>query len=126
MVMLWLEGGQVEVRGACAPPPHPKLPHMDSPPQLTIPDPPPPFLKAPPLSKPLPSLAQENPGPVTLSWCGSPNGSSHRQQTGKEGSGSQGGLLLLKVAQQTALGGALIALSCPSMPAQLPVDRWDL
>ena len=30
MVMVWLEGGQGEVRGACAlPPPHPKSPHLD-------------------------------------------------------------------------------------------------
>ena len=34
MVMLWLEGGQGEVRGACAPPPpqHPKSPHHPEPP----------------------------------------------------------------------------------------------
>ena len=36
MVMVWLEGGQGEVRGACAPPPptpqHPKSPHLDPPP----------------------------------------------------------------------------------------------
>ena len=41
-----LEGGQGEVRGACAPPPpqHPKSPHPDPPPppQPTLPDPPPP------------------------------------------------------------------------------------
>ena len=50
MVMVWLEGGQVEVRGACAPPhPHPKSPHLGPPPpQATLPDPPPP-------SKPLPN-----------------------------------------------------------------------
>ena len=35
----------------------------------------------------------------------------------KEGSGSQWGLWLFKVAQQTALRGGLIALSCPMMPA---------
>ena len=55
--MVWLEGGQGEVRGACAPPPppkHPKLPHLDPrphhhpelphlnppPPQPTLPEPP--------------------------------------------------------------------------------------
>ena len=33
MVMVWLEGGQEEVRGACAPPPqHPKSPNLDPPP----------------------------------------------------------------------------------------------
>ena len=33
-VSVWLEGGQGEVRGACAPPPpqHPKSPHLDPPP----------------------------------------------------------------------------------------------
>ena len=35
MVLVWLEGGQGEVRGACAPPPphyhHPKSPHLDPP-----------------------------------------------------------------------------------------------
>ena len=48
MVMVWLEGGQGEVSGACAPPPpqHPKLPHLDPPPQPTLPEPPPPI--APP------------------------------------------------------------------------------
>ena len=36
MVMVWLEGGQGEVRGACAPPPppHPKLPHLEPPPNV--------------------------------------------------------------------------------------------
>ena len=33
MVMVWLEGGQGEVRGACAPPPqHPKSPYLEPPP----------------------------------------------------------------------------------------------
>ena len=34
MVMVWLEGGQEEVRGACAPPlpQHPKSPNLDPPP----------------------------------------------------------------------------------------------
>ena len=31
MVMVWLEGGQGEVSGAC-PPHHPKLPHLPPPP----------------------------------------------------------------------------------------------
>ena len=31
MVMVWLEGGQGEVRGTCAPPP-PKWHHLDPPP----------------------------------------------------------------------------------------------
>ena len=53
MVMVWLEGGQGEVRGACAPPPppntpnrptwtpshHPELPHLDPPPKSTLPEP---------------------------------------------------------------------------------------
>ena len=51
MVMVWLEGGQGEVRGACAPPPprnttnhptwtptpHPKSPHLDPFPPQTLP-----------------------------------------------------------------------------------------
>ena len=61
---------------------------------------------------------------MTLLWCEGQYGSG-----GKEGSGGQGELWLLKVAQQTALrggGGGLIALSCPTMPARLRVDHWDL
>ena len=47
MVMVWLEGGQGEVRGACPPPhpQHPKSPHLDPPPHhpnLPHQDPPPP------------------------------------------------------------------------------------
>ena len=97
---------------------------------------PPPLGKSPPLPSPLPNHPPPklprpgNPGPVTLSRCGVPNGCGHREQTRKEGSGSQGGLWLLQVAQYTALRGGggrgLIALSCPMMPARLPVDRWDL
>ena len=41
MVMVWLEGGQGEVRGAC-PPPHPKFPYLDPPPPPTLPTAPPP------------------------------------------------------------------------------------
>ena len=48
MVMLWLEGGQGEVRGACAPPPqHPKSP-------LPEPPPPSPLLDSPSNAPPLP------------------------------------------------------------------------
>ena len=38
LVMVWLEGGQGEVRGACPPPPpqHPKSPHLDPPPPPRI------------------------------------------------------------------------------------------
>ena len=61
-----------------------------------------------------------------MAWCGGPNGSSHREQTGKEGSREQDVLWQLKVAQQKALRGARIALSCLTMPAQLPVDCRDL
>ena len=53
MVMVWLDGGQGEVRGACAPPPpqhhHPKSPHLDppppkpTPPSTPLPEPPPPL-----------------------------------------------------------------------------------
>ena len=41
MVMVWLEGGQGEVRGACAPLPT-DPPGAPPPPQPTLPDPPPP------------------------------------------------------------------------------------
>ena len=52
MVMVWLEGGQGEVSGACAPPPqHPKLPHLDPPPPTDPPEAPPP---QPTLPKPPP------------------------------------------------------------------------
>ena len=43
MVMLWLEGGQGKVRGACAPPPPntSNRPTWTPPPKLTLPEPPP-------------------------------------------------------------------------------------
>ena len=62
MVMVWLEGGQGEVRGACPPPnpQHHKLPHLDppppQPPQFAPPGPPPPNRPSrspPPPPKPL-------------------------------------------------------------------------
>ena len=57
MVMVWLEGGHGEVRGACAPPP-PPTPNRPTwnpppPPQPTLPEPPPPpkpLLDPPPQS----------------------------------------------------------------------------
>ena len=53
MVMVWLEGGQGEVRGACAPlpPQHPKSPHLDPPPNRPSRSPPPPkpLLDPPPM-----------------------------------------------------------------------------
>ena len=60
MVMVSLEGGQGDVRGACAPPPkkcptwipppHPNSPHLDTPPQRTLLDPlPKPVLDPPPI-----------------------------------------------------------------------------
>ena len=61
MVMVWLEGGQGEVRGACAPPPPtpnrptwippPQIAPPDPPPQPTLPEPPP---QAPPRPPPIP------------------------------------------------------------------------
>ena len=54
MVMVWLEGGQGEVRGACPPPPHPKLPHLDPPPNSPHLHPPPKPLLAPPPPPPPP------------------------------------------------------------------------
>ena len=54
MVMVRLEGGQEEVRGACAPPPqHPKLPHLDPPPPNSphLDPPPSPTLPEPPLPR---------------------------------------------------------------------------
>ena len=68
MVMVWLEGGQGEVRGACAPPPpHPKLPHLEPPPppQPTLPERPPPPPK--PLLDPPPPPRGLWP---TVSWGG--------------------------------------------------------
>ena len=60
MVMVWLEGGQGEVRGASPPPPlhHPKLPHLDPPPNRPPRPPPPPphpSLKPPVQCPPPPS-----------------------------------------------------------------------
>ena len=37
-----------------------------------------------------------------------------------------GGSSCVKLPSRRRSGGALIALSCPTMPARLPVDRWDL
>ena len=51
---LTLEGGQGEVTGACAPPPHPKSPHLDPPPQPTLRTPPPRPSLNPPLQCPPP------------------------------------------------------------------------
>ena len=63
MVMLWLEGGQGEVRGACGPPPpHPKSPRLDPPPQPTLLDPP----HSPPLDPPPPPRGLR----PTVSWGG--------------------------------------------------------
>ena len=71
MVMVWLEGGQGEVRGACAPPPpHPKSPYLDPPPQA--PPRPPPHL---PLLDP-PSHAPPPPPPPP------PQGASGQQLVG--------------------------------------------
>ena len=73
MVMLWLEGGQGEVRGACAPPPpqHPKSPHLDPPPP-TLPEPPPiaPPRPPPPMPPPPPPPPPRGLRP-TVSWGGS-------------------------------------------------------
>ena len=80
MVMVWLEGGQGEVRGACAPPPqHPKSPHLDPPPTTTLncptwtPPPAPPI--PPPFALPEPPPQMPPPPPrglrPTVSWGGS-------------------------------------------------------
>ena len=60
MVMLWLEGGQGEVRGACAPPPPtPQIAQPGPPPQPTLPEPPPPSpLLDPPSNAPPPPPPQ--------------------------------------------------------------------
>ena len=89
MVMVWLEGGQGEVKGACAPPPppntpncptwtpphhHPELPHLDPPPQPTLPEAPTP---APPIPPPhSPSLNAPPPMPPP------PKGASGQQLVG--------------------------------------------
>ena len=65
MVMLWLEGGQGEVRGACAPPPPPT-------PQIAQPGPPPPT--DPPRAPPPSPLLDPPPPP--------PQGASGQQLVG--------------------------------------------
>ena len=74
MVMVWLEGGQGEVRGACAPPPqHPKSPHLDPPPTDPPGAPPPkPLLDPPPSPLPEPPLQCPPPRGLrpTVSWGG--------------------------------------------------------
>ena len=86
MVMVWLEGGQGEVTGACAPPPpqHPKSPHLDPPPPPRIaplgppptnpPGAPPP---APPIPPPSPSLP-----PPPSNATPPPQGASGQQLVG--------------------------------------------
>ena len=74
MVMVWLEGGQGEVRGACAPPPpqHPKSPHLDPPPPTTpncptwTPPPTDPPGAPPPPAPPIPPPAPPIPPPFAL------------------------------------------------------------
>ena len=39
---------------------------------------------------------------------------------------ARGGSGCLKLPSRRRSGGALIDLSCPTMPARPPVDRWDL
>ena len=56
MVMVWLEGGQGEVRGACAPPPPPT-------PQIAPPGPPPPPPRNAPLGPPPQPTLPEPPAP---------------------------------------------------------------
>ena len=65
MVMLWLEGGQGEVRGACAPlpPQHSNRPTCPPPPQPTLPEPPPQPLLDPPPQSPLPEPPPSNAPP---------------------------------------------------------------
>ena len=71
MVMVWLEGGQGEVRGAYVPPPpHPKSLRLD-PPQPTLLDPPP---ISPPPDPPLPCPPPPPPPP--------PQGASGQQLVG--------------------------------------------
>ena len=66
MVMLWLEGGQGEVRGACAPPPpkHPESPHLDPPPTDPPRAPPPPPMPPPPSPPPQGASGQQLVGGV--------------------------------------------------------------
>ena len=69
MVMVWLEGGQGEVRGACAPPHHhyhPESPHFDPPPTSRPPPPPPRSSPYPPSNSFPPGWAF---GPLLL-WGG--------------------------------------------------------
>ena len=96
MVMVWLDRGQAEVSGACAPPPppahHPKSCHLAPPLKLRPPNqptlPPPPLWplsNPPPLQCPLPPLgafgslllgggllmkARRPPPPVIMALCG--------------------------------------------------------
>ena len=56
MVLVWFEGGQGEVRGACAPPAPPT-------PQIAPPEPPPPHLKLPHLDPPPPNRPPRSPPP---------------------------------------------------------------
>ena len=66
MVMVWLEGGQGEVRGACAPPPpppHPKSPYLDPAPTPNRPTGPPPPPTDPPGAPP-PPFAPPRPPPL--------------------------------------------------------------
>ena len=52
---------------------------------------------------------------MTLSWCTGPNGSGHREQTGKRVPAAKGGSGCLKFAEQTAFmgGGGADCLKLP-------------
>ena len=78
MVMVWLEGGQGEVRGACAPPPPPT-------PQIAQPGPPPPTTtpNCPTWTPPQPTLPEPPPPPPPPSpSCTPPQGASGQQLVG--------------------------------------------
>ena len=72
MVMVWLEGGQGEVRGACAP-----LPPLPTP-QIASPGPPP----QPTLPEPLPPKPLLDPPPIALPEPPPPQGASGQQLVG--------------------------------------------
>ena len=84
MVMVWLEGGRGEVRGACAPPPHhPKSPHLDPPPPHNEPSQPHPKRTLPtPPPYPLPEPHIQCPPPPCLRPASTGGGGSRAQKRG--------------------------------------------
>ena len=113
MVMLWLEGGQGEVRRACAPPPTPQVAHLDPPPQTDPPGAPPPSPLLDPPSNAPPPPPPPPPPPRGLrptvsmggSWRPEPRGRPPRGSNPAQGCSRQATLAILCSRRHCGSGG---------------------